>query len=301
MKKLLILFVAVTLAFSLSGCKAKEVTITDREGNEVVVPTEISKIVSTAPSNTEVIVGLGLADKLVAVDKYSPTEGLKEDITIINFRNPDVEVLIALQPDIIVASGHNKVGDEDPFKLLKEAGIAVVYIPTPTSLEAINEDIKFIGEVLNAETEASEMVQTLTTQIDAIKEIAKTITDKKEVYFEIGDYSGSLYSVGNTTFLDEVISVVGGVNIYNTVEGWPNVSAEDIITKNPDIIISNQDFDTEIVSKIKARTGFEVIDAVKNDEVFVVSGNATSRGSQNIIKGIKEVAEAIYPNLYDFD
>lgn len=305
MKKLLTLFVAFAVVFTLAGCEgkteAKEVTVIDREGNEVVIPTTIERIVSTAPSNTEVIVGLGLASKLVAVDKYSPTEGLNEDISIINFREPDVELLISLEPDIVVASGHNKVGDEDPFKQLKDAGIAVVYIPTAVSLQGILDDIQFIGEVLNKESEATTMVEDLNTQFEEIRTIAANINNKVDVYFEIGEYSGTLYSVGNNTFLHEVIELVGGNNIYKDLEGWPTVSTEDIISKNPDVIISNQDWNTDIINSIMSREGFNTVDAVSNNLVFVVNGNRTSRGSQYIIEGIKEVAEALYPDAYDFN
>lgn len=118
--------------FIMAGCSQnKEREITDREGTKVSIPNKIDKIISTAPSNTEVIVDLGLGDKLVAVDKYSSdVPGISKDLTKIDFSNPDAEAIIGLNPDIIIASGHNKTGSsEDPFKLVKEAGIPVVYIP----------------------------------------------------------------------------------------------------------------------------------------------------------------------------
>ena len=305
MRKLFIALLVLTFVITLSGCKGEievtEFTVTDREGTEVVIPTNITKIVSTAPSNTEVIIGLGLGDMLVAVDKYSPTEGLSEDIAIINFREPDIELLISLEPDIVVASGHNKVGDDDPFKLLKEAGIAVVYIPSADSLQGILDDITFIGLVLGKVEEANTITTDLQTEFDEIAAIAATITTKVNVYFEIGDYSGTLYSFGTETFLNEVVTLVGGNNIYSSESGWLNVSVEDIISKNPDVIVTNQSNVEGIVASIMSRTGFDTIDAVINTQVFVVNGNSTSRGSQNIIEGIREVAEALYPNYYDFD
>lgn len=302
MKKITIFLLALTIVFGLSGCeKPTEVEVTDREGNVVTIPTEINKIVSTAPSNTEVLIALGLADKIVAVDKYSPTSELSEDVAIINFREPDIELILSLMPDIVVASGHNKVGDEDPFYQLKEAGIAVVYIPSATSLDGILEDITFIGEVTNEESKAKEMVEDLQAEFDAIAAIAQTITEQKDVYFEIGDYSGVLYTFGQNTFLDDILTLIGANNLYHSEESWISVSAEDIIAKNPDVIITNQDWNPDAIANIEGRSGFETIDAVMNDMVYVVSGNYTSRGSQNIIEGIKQIAEAIYPDFYDFE
>ena len=303
MKKILTITLLVLGILVMSGCQKdlKNQNITDREGNEVLIPSKIDRIVSTAPSNTEVLVELGLSDKIVAVDKYSPTDTLNSDVTIINFRDPDAEALIALNPDIIIASGHNKVGDEDPFKLLKEAGIAVVYIPSATSLQGILDDILFIGNVTNRKTEANAVISDLQRQFDDIKTIANTITNKLDVYFEIGDYSGKLYTFGSETFLNEVVTLVGGNNIYSGETSWISVSSEDIITKNPDVIITNQNYNEEIISNIKSRDGFETINAVINNKVFVVNGNKTSRGSNMIIEGIKEVAEALYPDYYDFN
>ncbi|PAT02224.1 ABC transporter substrate-binding protein [Candidatus Izimaplasma bacterium ZiA1] len=303
MKKILTITLLVLGILVMSGCQKdlENLNITDREGNEVSIPSKINRIVSTAPSNTEVLVELGLSDKIVAVDKYSPTDTLESNVTIINFRDPDAEALIALNPDIIIASGHNKVGDEDPFKLLKEAGIAVVYIPSATSLQGILDDISFIGEVTNRKTEANTVIADLQRQFDEIKTIAETITNKLNVYFEIGDYSGKLYTFGSETFLNEVVALVGGNNIYSGETSWISVSSEDIITKNPDVIITNQNYNEEIVENIKNRAGFETISAVINGKVYVVNGNKTSRGSNMIIEGIKEVAMALYPDYYDFN
>jgi len=303
MKKILTISLLVLGILVMSGCQkeSSNLDVTDREGNQVSVPRTINKIVSTAPSNTEVLIELGLSDKIVAVDKYSPKDTLNSDVTVINFREPDAEALIALNPDIIIASGHNKVGDEDPFKLLKEAGIAVVYIPSATSLQGILDDILFIGEVTNKKVEATNITKDLQDEFDEIKAIASTITNKVDVYFEIGDYNGKLYTFGSETFLNEVVTLVGGNNIYANETSWISVSSEDIIIKNPDVIISNQDYNSEIITNIKNRDGFETINAVINDKIFVVNGNKTSRGSNLIIEGIKQVAEALYPDYYDYN
>ena len=95
-----------------------------RAGNEVVIPAEINRIISTAPSNTEILVALGLSDKLVAIDSYSgDIAGIPTDVELVNFRNADAEALVTMTPDILIASGHNQVGSEDPYALLKEAGL----------------------------------------------------------------------------------------------------------------------------------------------------------------------------------
>ena len=286
----------------LVGCSDKAVTMQDREGNDFTKPSKVERIISTAPSNTEVLVALGLADKLVAVDKYSvDVEGVSSDITKIDFRNPDAEAIIALNPDIVIASGHNKAGDEDPFALIKEAGIPVAYIPSSYSIEGIYGDIEFIASLTDTEKEGKELVNSMKKEVDAIKAIGDTIQDKKNVYFEIGAGSG-LYTFGNETFLNEMIETIGATNIFGEENSWITVTPEAVIDANPDVILANTPGTNEAgltaVEDIVSREGWDTITAVKNGDVYQIDKNSSSRGSQNIIKALKEMAKAVYPDEY---
>ena len=106
-KKLLSLLLCLVMLFTVAcNNSTKEETVTDREGNEVTIPTNIEKIVSTAPSNTEILTALGMGDKIVCMDTYSEgIEGVKEDVVKMDFTAPDAEEIIGLEPDIIIASG----------------------------------------------------------------------------------------------------------------------------------------------------------------------------------------------------
>ncbi|WP_195938998.1 ABC transporter substrate-binding protein [Romboutsia sp. 1001713B170131_170501_G6] len=300
-KKILSIIMAVTLVMlTVVGCSSKEVVIKDREGRDIKVPNKIDKIISTAPSNTEVLVELGLADKLVAVDKYSAdVAGIPDNVELIDFSNPDAEKIIGLEPDIIVASGHNKTGStEDPFKLVEEAGISVAYIPSSNSIQGIYDDITFISEVTNTKEKGKKIVENTKSQIEDIAKKGKDIKDKKKVYFEIGS-SPNLFSFGNSTFLNEMIELVGAENILKDENAWISPSAETIIDKNPDVILTNDGYIENPVDKIKNREGWENINAVKNNQVYQIDTNSSSRPSQHIIKALNEMAKAIYPNVYN--
>ena len=273
----------------------------DREGTPIDVPDEVNRIISTAPSNTEVLVGLGLADKLVMVDTYSvdTVEGLPEDVLSVNFREPDAEALISADPDLMIVSGHNRTGDEDPYKLVKEAGICVAYIPSSNSVEGILEDMRFIGALTGANEEAEQMVSDFQAQVDEIRAIGDTVTEKKTVYFEIGSGS-SLYSFGKGTFLNEFVELVGAANIFGEEEGWISPSPEAILAANPDVIITNEDYmGEEAVNAILNRDGWDAVKAVQNGEVYLVDSDESSRASQNSIKALRAIAKAIYPDLYE--
>ncbi|MGL6106427.1 ABC transporter substrate-binding protein [Romboutsia sp.] len=301
MKKKLKLILATILVVMLAsvGCSQKEVKVNDREGNEVILPKKIEKIVSTAPSNTEVLVELGLADKLVAVDTYSSdVEGLPKDIEFIDFSNPDAEAIIALEPDMIIASGHNKTGNSgDPFKVLKEAGISVFYIPSSDSIQGIYDDTMFISKITNTTNKGEKIVENMKKQVDEIAQIGKTITNKKKVYFEIGP-APTLYSFGNSTFLNEMIELVGAENIFANEKSWISPSEEAVLDANPDIILTNVDYVKSPTEEIKSRKGWENIRAVKENQVYFINKNASSRPSHKIITALKEMAKAIYPQEY---
>lgn len=301
-KVLSLIGILLVVVVMMVGCSQKTEVMEDREGNEFTLPKEIKTIVSTAPSNTEILVGLGLADKLVAVDTYSAdVEGISSDLPKIDFTNPDAEALIALDPDIIIASGHNKIGDDDPFALLKEAGITVVYIPSSYSIEGIYGDIEFISKVTKTEEKGKEIIDSMKSQIEAIREIGSKIEDKKKVYFEIGAGSG-LYTFGKDTFLNEMIEVVGGENIFGNEESWITVTPEAVIDANPDVILANDPAKNAAgktaIEDIVSREGWDTITAVANGDVYQIDKNTSSRASQNIVKALKEMAKAIYPDEY---
>lgn len=272
----------------------------DREGNPITLPSQVNRIISTAASNTEILVGLGLGDKLVAVDKYSAgVAGVPEGIPHVDFRNPDAEALLTTEPDLLIASGHNRAGDEDPFALIKEAGVCVVYLPTSASIDGILGDMEFLAAITGTQDAGKKMTDDYSAKVAKIKAIGDTITDKKTIYFEIGSGS-ALYSFGKDTFLNEFIETVGAVNVLGDEKGWISPSPEAIVAANPDVIITNEDYkgEEQAIADIKTRDGWDAVNAVKNGRIYVVNANQSSRASQNSILALEAIAKAIYPELY---
>lgn len=300
-KRIISIILCMVLIFAV-GCSSTETekTVTDREGNEVTIPTKIERIVSTAPSNTEVLVDLGVADKLVCVDNYSEgIEGLNKDVEKMDFSAPDAEAIIGLEPDIIIASGYNKSGSgDDPFKAVSDAGISVVYIPSSNSINGIYKDIEFLASIVNAEDEGEKIISNMKKEISEIAEKGKTIKDKKTVYFEIGP-APTLYSIGKDTFVNEMISLIGAENIFKDEESWISPTEESVLDANPDVILTNVNYVDDPVSEIIGRQGWDSITAVKNKDVYSIDADSSSRPTPNIIKALKEMAKAIYPDVYE--
>lgn len=272
--------------------------IADREGGVIQVPDSVNTIISTAPSITEILVGLDAGNKIIAADTYSSdVEGISPDICTIDFANLSIEELTALSPDVVIISGMSMGGADDPYAALKDAGVNVIYVPTSSSIESVKLDIEFLAGYVGAEARGAELIADINTAVAEISLKASQITEKKKVYFEIGA-APYLYTCGSGTFIDEVITLIGAENIYGGEEGWISNSEESVIAANPDVIVTNVAYDGYDFNEIKSRAGWENIPAVQNGAVFCVDANATSRPSQHIVEGIMAVAEAVYPEIY---
>lgn len=270
----------------------------DRAGNAITIPAELNKIISISPSNTEIIVELGYGDKLVAVDKYSKDiKGIPDNIPLFDIMNPDVEQLVALEPDMIYATGMSMSDGNDPFKPIKDLGITVAYIPTSDSIEGIYGDIMFIADSLKVSDKGQELVDNMTNKIAEIKEKSSAIENKKTVYFEIAG-APNLYSFGSGVFLNEMIEIVGAENILADQQKWIAVSDEVIVAANPDVILTNVDYIENAVDEIKNRAGWENVTAIKNNDVYYIDRDASSLSNHNIVKALDQMAEVIYPEIF---
>jgi iron complex transport system substrate-binding protein len=301
MKKLTLTIITVILALSVFGCKAeKGKEIIDRSGRTVVIKGEGNRIVSTAPSNTEIIADLGQAHKLVAIDRHSANiAGLPAGLPLLDFFHPDAEVIINLEPDIIIASGHNPTGTgEDPFRLLREMGIPVVYISMSRSIDDIYKDIAFIAELLQAGKEGEKLIDSTRTQIAEIAQSAERraaqIESRRTVYFEISA-APDMMSFGKDSFIDDMLTVIGARNIFGNEDWLVTPSAEAIITRNPDVILTNVNYIDDPIGEIKSRPGFNHINAVINDRIYQIDTDSSVRPSARIVLALRQMAEAVYP------
>ena len=293
------MFLFVTV-FSIPTLAATPDTVitSDREGNPITLPENINTVISIAPSNTEILVALGLADKIIATDSYSARlEGVRTDIPLLDMMSPDGEQIINLKPDILLVNDISKVGGVDPFKIVSDAGICTIYIPTSTSIDGIKEDIRFVAAVMDVQAEGESIITEMEQEIDAIRAIGQTITDKKSVYFEISP-DPSLYSFGKGVFLDDMLDIIGAENIFADRDGWFSIAAEAVLDANPDVIITNAGYLADPVGEIMSRPGWEVVTAVQNGDVYYVDENSSSRPSPQVTKALKQMAEAVYPDKF---
>ena len=279
--------------FFAAGCNGKN-------NNKITLNGTISRIVSTAPSNTEIITDLGQAFKLVAIDRHSANvSGIPEGIVQLDFFYPDAEVIMNLKPDIIIASGHNVTGSgEDPFRLLRETGIAVAYISMSKSIDDIYGDITLIADLLQVPEKGEEVIHLMKAQIEEIANKTAHIETKKTVYFEISA-APEMMTFGKGSFINDMVSVIGARNIFENDNWLVQPGAESIINRNPDVILTNVNYIDDPIAEIKNRHGFNYINAVKNNRVYQIDTDSSVRHSARIVVALRQMSQAVYPELYE--
>jgi iron complex transport system substrate-binding protein len=252
-----------------------------------------------APSNTEIIVDLGIADRIIAVDKHSAdVEGIPGGLPRLDFFYPDAEAIIGLEPDLIIANGHNATGTgEDPFRLLRETGIPVAYISMSRSVADIYKDIAFIADILGVRERGEALLRAMKARIDGVVRRAAKIENTKTVYFEISA-APEMFTCGEGSFLNDMVSLTGARNVFEK-DGWlVSPGAEAVIERNPDVILTNVNYIDDPIGELKSRPGFDHINAVIHNRVYRIDTNSSVRPSARITLALEQMARAVYPELY---
>lgn len=297
------LFILLAFTLSMAACTPADdtpepvTTTVQTEADEQDAVAQELRLVSTAADITELLDGLLLSESIVAADSYSLGIGnVDPEVCTLDYTNPDVETIISLEPDVVFVSGSSTDGTVDPYSALSDAGVNVVYIPTAESISGIIDNIELIAENTGAEDKAEELTASIDEAVADAKARAESLGGEKvSVYFEISA-APWFYSFGSNTYLDEIISICGGENIYSEETGWISNTEESILAANPQVILTNVMYDGYDYNEIYSREGWEAIDAVVNHRVYSIDANASSRGSQNIVKAIQEISLAIIPD-----
>lgn len=284
------------IIFILSICSCSKNEISDSDKNNIIQNKKIEKIISLSPGVTDILIDLNEAHKIIAADTFSKDILKKNNINVSNvfdMLNPDAEKIISLDSDIIFIN--NLTAFYTKNSLLSLSNPTIITITNSETLKGIEDDIYFLGKVLNADDRAKEVVSNMRTKIKEIKDIGDTITNKKTVYFEISALP-NLYSFGSNVYLDDIINIIGAKNIFSNRNEWINVSEEDVVYLNPDIIFTSVDYVDNPVAEITNRAAWRDINAVKTSKVFFVEG--TSLPTHNIVSSIILMAKYIYPEEY---
>ncbi len=271
------------------------VVVVDDFGFRVAVKKYPHRIVSLAPSNTEILFALGLGDRVVGVTDYCnyppivlklKREGKLKSVG--GYSTVDVESVVRLHPDLVVASYGNGLG---VVKALKSFGIAVICL-NPKNVTGIERDVMLLGKVCGVEENATKLVEWMESKIREVK--SKRHPWKPRIVHIV--WNDPIWVSGRDTFIDDAIRIAGGVNAVNE-SGWVVLSLEDLIRMNPDIIIVNSgngmSSKGENVLYDWVMKNLKMLRAVKCGNVYVVDADTISRPSYRIVYAIENVSTII--------
>jgi iron complex transport system substrate-binding protein len=292
-QSLLLVLLLVLSAASFAQAESASIDVVDMTGRAIHLDAPATKIVALTPSDCEILYALGAGDALVGRGTYCdyPPEVL--DITAVQSGSTtNYEEIVALEPQVVLMSTMSQT--EEQAALLESAGITVV-VSDAQDIAGVYTAIELIGAVVGREEEA---VNVIGGMKDAFAEIAsKSIAGDKTVYFEVSPLQWGLWVAGAGTFMDELASMVGLNNAFADVSGWGQISAEQVLERDPDYIVTITMYYGEgptPVEEIVGRDGWQGLTAVKNGTILNADSNEISRPGPRLT----DAAATLYSFVY---
>jgi iron complex transport system substrate-binding protein len=291
------LFFILNLSLLLVSSNAVNypLTIIDITETAVTIPQEPQRIISIAPSNTEILFALGLEDKIVGITNYCNFPEETKNIEKIGETFPlNLEKIVSLKPDLILAYA----GQLNEIPRLRELGLKVIVIE-PLNLQETLKSIQMVATVGGIPEKGNILVENLSQRIDQIKaEVSNLEITKKPKVF-IGGIYETIWTPGEGTLFNELISLAGGINIAAGFYGWTKINPEFIVKEDPDIIIipigaMNPGDELKIKENIYQRPGWSNLSAVKTKKIFIVNEDLFFRPGPRIVDGLERLYKIFY-------
>lgn len=273
------------------------ITLTDAVGNDITFEKAPETIVSMIPSNTEILFALGLNDEIVGVNDYDdyPEEVAdKEKIGGLEF---NVEKIVSMTPDIVFAHESGLGMGEAGLQQIRDAGISVFVVKNATDFDETYTTIETIGKATGKLKEAEEIIDGMKAKVEEVLAKTSAVEQKRTVFVETSP-APEIYAPGKNTFMDQMLNMIGAENVVSDQEGWVLIDPEEIVKRNPDVIIVMYDYIETAVEDVYARSGFDTITAIQNKNVIQVAENKTSRTGPRLAEGLEEIAKAVYPEAF---
>ena len=282
-RKLVSLFLCMALLCACIPALAEGgLTVTDMKGREITLDAPASRIVAITASDVEILYALGAGDLLVGRGEYCdwPAEVLDKPV-VKSGAETNLEEILALEPDVVIMA--TMAQTEDQVNALEAAGVKVI-VSDAQNLEGVYTAVTLIGDVVGKADEATAIVKEMQ---DTFEEITG-----KTVYFEISPLQWGLWAAGKNTFMDELAEICGLTNAFAEIDGWGEVSEEQVLAKDPDYIVTTSMYWGEgptPVEEIASRAGWDQLKAVKNNQIFNADSNAITRPGPRLMDAVRDL------------
>jgi iron complex transport system substrate-binding protein len=288
------LFLASMPAVVQAGPPAGRILV-DPVGRKVHAPNDPQRVVALAPSVTEIVFALGRQDRLKGVSRFSDFPPAAEKLPKVgSYTQLDVERIVALSPDLCIG-----IKDGNPLAVVEQLetlGIPVFAV-NAVDMESAMQSIQAIGDALNAVSQARKIVADMRRRIRQVAETAKRAASKPRVFVQIG--VSPIVSVGNGTFINELINLAGGINVAAGPNPYPRFSVEQVIALAPDVLVISSMARATVFEEVKAGwMQWPAIPAVAHRAVYIAPTNIFDRPTPRLVDGLEQMARYIHPQLF---
>jgi len=298
-KTLLVLVTLALLSLLPACCGLAETTgiaVTDMTGRSVALSAPATRVVALTAADCEILCALGAEDLLVGRGEYCDYPASVLEVPAVQSGlETNLEQIIALEPQVLLMS--TMAQTEQQVAQLEAAGITVV-VSEATDIEGVYTAIEMIGALVGRDAEAETLIAGM--QNDFAELSAQAAGSGKSVYFEVSPLQYGLWTAGKGTFMDEVAQILGLTNCFDDVDGWAEVSQEQVIARDPDYIVTISMYYGEGLTpaeEICAREGWQDIDAVKNGAVLNLPDNQLTRPGPRLTEGAELLNEFILETI----
>lgn len=273
-------------------------TFTDGLGREISWNGPAQKVISLAPSNTEILFAIGAGSQVVGRDNLSDYPAEAANVTDIgsSFEALNTELIVSLKPDLVLAA---EINTPEQVKQLEDLGLTVYYLKNPLTLEEMYGNLEIVAQMTGHETETATLIESLKARVAAVDEKIATISSRPNVFYELDATDPAKpYTAGKGTFITQLIERAGGQNIAADIDGYPQLSLEQVVAADPAFIILGDAAYGVTPESIASRPGWENLSAVKNNQVFPFDDNLVSRPGPRLVDALEELAKLLRPELF---
>ena len=275
-----------------------EIKLTDGLNRPVVLKGAAQRILSMAPSNTEILFAVGAGDQVVGRDEFSDYPEAAKNVASIGstFESLNMESIYSMKPDLVLAA---EINTAEQVKALEDLGLTVYYLKNPTTLEEMYTNLEIVAKLTGHEAEAATLIESLKKRVAAVDEKIMPLNSRFSVFYEVdGTDPSKPFTAGKGTFINLLIERAGGYNIASDIDGYPQLSLEQVVAADPAfILLGDAKFGTTPES-IAQRPGWANLSAVKNKQVLPFNDDLLSRPGPRMVDGLEELAKVLRPELF---
>ncbi len=278
---------------------AAPLELTDGLGRVVTLSAIPQRIVSLAPSATEILFAVGAGAQVVGRDSFSnyPKEAANLADIGGSMGSYSYETITSLNPDLVIAA---EINTPEQVKALEDLGLNVYYIANPTSLEELYLILETVGNLSGNEQTAIELVASLKARVEAVVLKTSSLETKPVVFYELdGSEPAKPWTAGPGTFIDLLIDLAGGINVGHVLSGsWAQISAEELLVQNPEIILLGDAAYGMTAELVAARAGWGNLKAVQEEKIYAFNDDLVSRPGPRLVDALEELSKLLHPEVY---